>query len=290
MLMRISRLEPPEGPTGGPSRGDTVEFTAKKDGKLTGTVTSAYVAKGTSARLTVLVGGKRRTCLASSATILRKATTPPENRGIGDHVGKPAPNAGRHFRAQALSQPEVTALIGQCSRHTPTGIRNRAMLMLLYRSGLRVSEIVAVRPSDVDLDANSIRLLDTKSSEAQTRGFFPEAADPLQLWLNKRRELKIRTGHLFCTLAGQPLSQEYVRVLLHRLGTNAGIDKRVHPHALRHTFAAELEAAGVPVSVISALLGHSGVGVTAAYLRHLTNKDAIKALVNAGLKPLGVEW
>ena len=183
----------------------------------------------------------------------------------------------------------MTAIIGQCSRRAPTGIRNRALLMLLYRSGLRVSEVLALRPADVDLTRHSIRLLDTKSGGAQTRGFHPSADDALSRWLDTRRSLGIGGEHgprLFCTLAGGPLSDDYVRGLLRRLAAKAGITKRVHPHGLRHTFAVELEAAGTPVTTISKLLGHSSVAVTARYLDHLTNGEAVAALQSVDLPPL----
>jgi integrase/recombinase XerD len=196
------------------------------------------------------------------------------------------PNKGKQYPAEPLSPDEVSAIIGQCSRRAPTGIRNRALLTLLYRSGLRVSEILAVRPSDVDLAKHSIRLLDTKSGHAQTRGFHPSADDALARWLDTRKALGIKNGRLFCTLEGGPVSDDYVRGLLKRLARKAGIEKRVHPHGLRHTFAVELEAAGTPVTTISKLLGHSSVAVTARYLDHLTNSQAVAALGSVELPPL----
>ena len=207
-------------------------------------------------------------------------------RQFGQRAGYPAPNAGRKYPAEPLTPAEVGAIIGKCSGRAPTGIRNRALLTLLYRSGLRVSEVLAVRPSDVDMARHSIRLLDTKSGRAQTRGFHPSADDALARWMDTRKALRTGPGRLFCTLAGGPLSDDYVRGLLRRLGTKAGVPKRVHPHGLRHTFAVELEAAGTPVTVISKLLGHSSVAVTARYLDHLTNGQAVSALAGADLPPL----
>jgi site-specific recombinase XerD len=78
-----------------------------------------------------------------------------------------------------------------------------------------------------------------------------------------------------------------VRDLLHRLAGEAGIEKRVHPHGLRHTFADELRAAGVDVVTISKLLGHSSIAVTSRYLDHLTNDRAVAALAAVDLPPLG---
>jgi site-specific recombinase XerD len=205
---------------------------------------------------------------------------------FGQRPGQPAPNKGRKYPAEPLTPAEVTAIISQCSQRAPTGIRNRALLTLLYRSGLRISEILAARPADVDMRKHSIRLLGTKSGHAQTRGFHPTADDALGRWLDTRRALGITGRRLFCTLAGGPLSEDYVRGLLRRLGAKAGVDKRVHPHGFRHTFAVELEAAGTSVTVISKLLGHSSVAVTARYLDHLTNGQAIAALPAADLPPL----
>jgi site-specific recombinase XerD len=82
------------------------------------------------------------------------------------------------------------------------------------------------------------------------------------------------------------LSPQYVRLMMQRLAAGAGIEKRVHPHGLRHTFAVELDAAGTSLSVISKLLGHSSVPTTARYLDHLTNGQAIAALGHVDLPPL----
>jgi site-specific recombinase XerD len=204
-------------------------------------------------------------------------------QGFGQEPGERPPNFGKKYPAEPLTPQEVAALIAQCSRRAPTGIRNRALITLLYRSGLRVSEILALRPSDVNLDKHSLRLLDTKSQHAQTRGFHAGADDALARWLDTRKKLSLRNGRLFCTLDGGEVSDDYVRGLLRRLAVKAGIEKRVHPHGLRHTFAVELEAAGTPVTVISKLLGHSSVAVTSRYLDHLTNSQAVEALANVDL-------
>jgi site-specific recombinase XerD len=197
-----------------------------------------------------------------------------------------APNTGKRYPAEPLTPGEVAAIIGECSARSASGIRNRAMLTLLYRSGLRISELVALRPSDVNFAKHSIRLLDTKAGQPQTRGFHASADDAVLRWIDKRRALGIRNGPLFCKLDGGPLYPQYVRGLLKRLAGSAGIEKRVHPHGLRHTFAVELDAAGASLSVISKLLGHSSVPTTARYLDHLTNGQAVSALQGVELPPL----
>jgi site-specific recombinase XerD len=136
-----------------------------------------------------------------------------------------APNKGKSYPAEPLTPTEVAAVISQCSPKAPTGIRNRAMLTLLYRSGLRISELLALRPGDVNLAKHTVRLLDTKSGKPQTRGFHPTADDALARWMDTRRELAARNGwkngKLFCCLDGEPVSDDYVRVLLRRLAVKS---------------------------------------------------------------------
>lgn len=202
--------------------------------------------------------------------------------------GMTPPNKGKRYPAEVLTTDEVQALVDQCSRKAPTGIRNRALLYLLFRSGLRVSEITALRVSDVDLRKHSVRVLHGKGDKTTTRGFHASATDALARWIDTRKALGIRNGMLFCTLDGGPLNPQYIRNLLHRLGARAGIEKRVHPHGLRHSYAVELENAGVPVSQISKLLGHSSIAVTSRYLDHLSNAQAISALEAVELPELDV--
>ena len=201
-------------------------------------------------------------------------------------VTREAPNKGKKYPAETLTPEEVHALLDGCSMRAPTGIRNRAMLLLMYRSGLRVSEVMALRPSDVNLGRHSIRVLHGKGDKATTRGFHPSVTDALARWIDTRRELGIKNGPLFCTLDGGHIHTQYARNLLKRLGAKAGIEKRVHPHGLRHTYAVELEQAGMPVTRISKLLGHSSISVTSRYLDHLSNDQAVAALDDIELPEL----
>jgi site-specific recombinase XerD len=206
---------------------------------------------------------------------------------FGHQPGQQATNYKRTFPAEVLTPDEVAAILAQCSATSRTGIRNRALLTLLYRSGLRISEALALKPSGVDFRRHSVRVLHGKGDKATTRGFHPSADDALARWTDTRKGLALRNGPLFCTLQGGELSDRYVRNLLHRLADKAGIEKRVHPHGLRHTFADELRAAGVDVGAISKLLGHSSIAVTSRYLDHLSNAQAVAALEGVELPELG---
>jgi integrase len=106
-------------------------------------------------------------------------------------------------------------------------------------------------------------------------GLDPGAMDAVARWTDRRREYGIRGGPLFCTLAGGPVSAGYVRDMLKRLKARAGLEKRVHPHGLRHTHAAELVREGVPINVIGDQLGHSSLAVTDRYLRDVAPADVI---------------
>jgi integrase/recombinase XerD len=198
-----------------------------------------------------------------------------------------AHNKGQKFPAEVLTAEEINALIGQCSPTAATGVRNRAMLTLMYRSGLRVSEVVALRISDVNLTKRTIRVLHGKGDKATTRGLHPSAIDAVARWLDTIKRLGIKAARLFCTLKGAELHPQYLRNLMGRLRSQAGIAKRCNPHGARHTFANDLREGGADVAVISKLLGHSSISVTSIYLDHLSPAGAIEALGDVELSPIG---
>jgi integrase/recombinase XerD len=192
----------------------------------------------------------------------------------------------RTYPPEPLTPAEIGRLLAGCSLRAPTGVRNRALITMLYRSGLRITEALELRPADLDFAAHTARILHGKGNKATVRGFHPTADDAIVRWLERRTAHGIGRGPLFCTLDGGTLSDRYVRDLLKRLAVKAGIEKRVHPHGLRHTFANELRLAGADVVTISKLLGHSSIAVTVRYLDHLTNSQAVEALGAIDLPPL----
>ncbi len=197
----------------------------------------------------------------------------------GYRAGLASANAGRRFPAEILTPDEVRAVIGACSNRAPTGIRNRALIVVLYRGGLRISEALALKPKDVDAVSGTISVLHGKGDRRRTVGLDPGAFAVLARWLERRHALGL-TGRqsLFCTLGGRPLESSYVRTLLPRLARKAGLEKRVHPHGLRHTHAAELAAEGKPVNLIQAQLGHASLATTDRYLRHIAPQQLVDAM------------
>lgn len=188
-------------------------------------------------------------------------------------------NRGKRFPAQPLSGDEVKALIRACSIRSSTGIRNAALIAALYRSGLRISEALAVLPRDLDPETGAIRVLKGKGGTVRSVALDPGAWAILQRWLDRRSSLGINSrSTLFCTLHGEMLQTSYVRGMLPRLARKAGIERRVHAHAFRHSFAAELATEKTPINVVQALLGHASLATTNAYLRHVSPVMAIETL------------
>ena len=183
------------------------------------------------------------------------------------------------YPVETLTNEEVTRLIKACSNRAPTGIRNRAMIVVLYRGGLRIAEVLALLPKDLDSESGTVRVLQGKGGKARTIGMDPVAFSVLDRWLEVRAKRGINgRSPLFCTLNGRPMSRDYVRALLPRLARKAGIEKRVHAHGLRHTHAAQLAAEGVPLNIIQRQLGHSNAATTSRYLDHIAPQQVIEAM------------
>jgi site-specific recombinase XerD len=203
-------------------------------------------------------------------------------------------NAGRRFPAEPLTAEEVRALISAVPGRGPLGVRNRALIALLWRSGLRVSEALALRPADVDESEGTVRVRNGKGRKDRVAVIDAEALGYLRGWLEVRRALGINgRATIFCSVAdgaqgarvrepGRALATAYVRALLPKVGARAGLEKRVHAHGLRHSHATELVAAGVPLHVIAGQLGHASTATTDAYLAKLMPSERIKALRAAG--------
>jgi site-specific recombinase XerD len=187
-------------------------------------------------------------------------------------MNRPAPptHRGVKFPTEILTPEEARALLHAASSRAPTGLRNRALIASMYGAGLRLAEALALKPSDVKLDSGEIRVLHGKGDRSRSAGIDEGAVVHLARWIDSRRALKIPGRVLFCTLTGGPLSQRYVRAMLNRMADRTGIERRVHPHGLRHAHACELEQEGFTVTEIQQQLGHSSLSTTEIYLRHIS--------------------
>ena len=197
----------------------------------------------------------------------------------GHHSGRVPANRGRTYPAEVLTPDEVRQLLAQCSATSSTGTRYRALITMMYRAGLRCSEALALRPKDVDLRAGSVTVLHGKGDRRRTVGIDPGAGRVVEAWIEYRRRLDLpHDAPLFCTLRGNAIPPSQIRTLLPRLAHKAGIDKRVHPHGLRHTHAFELMMEGVPMPIIQSQLGHASLATTDTYLAHIAPKQVIETI------------
>lgn len=211
--------------------------------------------------------------------VRRSAITMP-----GYRLGMKPANAGKRYPAEVLTPAELGRLLAACPRRGPVGVRNRALIITMWRAGLRVAEALSLYRKDIDLDAGSITILHGKGDRRRTVGIDPAAAAVIRDWIEYRRE-RLALGPastLYCTVSGQTrgrrLKDSYVREMLKDLAHKAGIQKRVHPHGLRHTHASELAREGVPIHIIRRQLGHSSLAVTARYVEHLSPWEVIDAM------------
>lgn len=175
-------------------------------------------------------------------------------------------NKGRRLPAEPLSSDEIFAML-EATNDGDTGARNRALIVLLWRSGLRINEALSLLPSSIDWDHLAIRIREGKGGKAGTSFFDERTKLYLKEWTTRRP--KGVGVPFFCTMDSKPLSRQYVTAMLKRAAKAAGIEKRVSPHQLRHTHAFELALEGVAIPVISKQLRHSSPMITMRYIDHL---------------------
>jgi site-specific recombinase XerD len=173
-----------------------------------------------------------------------------------------------------LTHAQIETLIGAADKETPQGLRDRAILELLYASGVRVSEVVGVDVASVDLEERTALVFGKGSRERMVMMGKP-AARAIERYLRegRPRQAQRKGTALFLNREGGRLSQRAVQLLVRRYATAAGLDRSVHPHLLRHTFATHLLDGGAELRVVQTLLGHANVNTTQIYM-HVT--DAAK--------------
>ncbi len=188
-------------------------------------------------------------------------------------------STSRRRPPEVLSEAEAIALLKACSTRAPSGVRNRALIAVLWRCGLRISEALGLELRDVDLDAGTVRVRHGKGDRSRTVGLDEQTTALLARWIDRRKKLGPGArAPIFCTLQGGRLDSSYVRRLLPRLAAKAGIDRRVHAHGLRHTYAAELAREGTAINVIRDALGHTSLAVTDRYLRDVAPTHVIDTM------------
>ncbi len=181
-----------------------------------------------------------------------------------------------------LTQEEIEQLLEAPDLSKPQGQRDRALIELLYASGLRVSELVNLNLEQVDLHTREIRVRGKGSKERMVLMGKP-AATALNAYLNQGRPSLLgekRTNAIFLNRYGQRIIERRVQKIIQEYAERAGIDKRVHPHMLRHTFATHLLDGSADLRVVQELLGHANLSSTQIYT-HITKSQARKVYLSA---------
>ena len=176
------------------------------------------------------------------------------------------PRPEKHL-PDTLHEEAVRRLIGSVDSDDPLGLRDRAMLELLYASGLRVSELCGVRLEQLDLESGMIRVTG-KGAKTRLVPVGGPAREAIGRYLESGRPglVSRRSGaEIFLSVRGRKLTPQRVWQLLKGYAARAGFETAVHPHLLRHSFATHLLAGGADLRIIQELLGHADISTTQIY-------------------------
>ena len=169
----------------------------------------------------------------------------------------------------SLSEAQVEALLNSPNTDTPLGLRDRAMLELLYASGLRVTEIVSLKLSHLGLNEGVIRIVGGKGNKERLVPFGAQAADWISKYIDQSRPELLNqklSDYLFVArYTGECMSRQAFWQLIKRYALAAGITVKISPHTLRHAFATHLLNHGADLRVVQLLLGHADISTTQIY-------------------------
>lgn len=176
------------------------------------------------------------------------------------------PRPEKHL-PETLHPEQVQALIESVNENDPFGLRDRAMLELLYSSGLRVSELCDARLESLDEEGGVLRVTG-KGSKTRLVPVGVPALEALGRYLSRQRPdlVSPRSGaEIFLSVRGRKLTPQRVWQLIKQYAARAGLDTNIYPHLMRHSFATHLLAGGADLRIIQELLGHSDIATTQIY-------------------------
>lgn len=177
-----------------------------------------------------------------------------------------SPVLGSHL-PEVLTTAEVDALEGSIDLSKWEGQRNRAIIEVLFSCGLRVSELVNLKLSNLYLQEQYVRVFG-KGSKERLVPISPRAIRELELWFYDRNLMNIKSGeedYVFLNRRGAHLTRTMILIMIKRQAVEAGIRKTISPHTLRHSFATALLEGGADLRAIQAMLGHESIGTTEIY-------------------------
>ena len=168
---------------------------------------------------------------------------------------------------EVLSTAEVDLLEQAIDLSKWEGHRNRAIIEVLFSCGLRVSELINLKLSNLYIEEQYVRVMG-KGSKERLVPISPRALDELNYWFADRNVMKIKPGeedYVFLNRRGQHLTRTMILIMIKRYAVEAGIKKTISPHTLRHSFATSLLEGGADLRAIQAMLGHESIGTTEIY-------------------------
>ncbi len=189
--------------------------------------------------------------------------TSPISAARGPRLGRPLP--------KYLTVSEVSALLSAPDRESPEGMRDRAMIALMYAAGLRASELVSLRLENVEASAGFLRVLG-KGGKERVVPVAEAALDTLREYMRDGRPRFLRgraTNALFLSRQGRPVTRQTLWNRIGRWARAAGVRTRISPHTLRHSFASHLLAGGADLRAVQMMLGHADISTTQIYT-HVT--------------------
>ena len=174
---------------------------------------------------------------------------------------------------QTLTYNEAKALLEACP-NTTNGIRDKAVLAVLYRSGTRIGETLKIRPCDIDWEQKKITIHHGKGGKSRVVSIDHGALDILKVWAERRKSLGLNGRHpFFCATnkqaRGNELHTHHYRAKIKELQAAAGIEKECNLHMLRHTAASQMLEEGFDILTISRQLGHASLHTTDIYVHRL---------------------
>lgn len=176
-----------------------------------------------------------------------------------------------------LNIQQVDALLNAPDRKTPRGMRDAAMLEMIYAAGLRVSELIQLSTTGVNLEAGFVRVVG-KGDKERVVPIGRKALTAVQTYLSDARpELikKYMSKYLFIARAGKPMTRQGFWKLLRKYALTAGIKQKISPHSLRHSFASHLLEGGADLRAVQVMLGHVDIATTQIYT-HVAHKRLIE--------------
>jgi site-specific recombinase XerD len=197
----------------------------------------------------------------------------------GFRTGKAPRNKRQRYPADPPTVEEIIAVMRE-AKQARYGHRLNGLIVVLWRSGLRINEALSLTETDLDERRGSILVRHGKNDRRREVGMDPWGWSALEPWLHERAKLPV--GQLFCVIAGPTRGQAWsataARLELHRTATEAGVRRRLAPHQLRHAHAVELLHEGISLPLIQRQLGHAYLSTTGTYLQGISSEEIISTV------------